>query len=450
MVDVPALKRWAKASRFRPVFEVGYRFLCRGQDILECRGSASRSSHRVFPWRAIKPAVTNRLAIPAKNSNGCAGSASNGSAVRDAAADGPARGPEETAVARKLQKFKKFLIVSTMVPFTRGGDRYMVSSLRDRLREWGYQVDSLLLPFSEDWRDIPKQLIALKMLRVESYGDRLITIRTPSYILNHPNKVCWFIHHHRGAFDLWNSPLRDLPDTPEGLAVRRLLAQSDNQGLTSSRRVYANSQVVADRLERFNQIKAPVLYPPLKSTEGLRCDRYGDYFFYPSRIAFIKRQELAVDAMRRVKSGVKLVIAGRPDSPQDSERMRRAVARSGAEDRITVLDHFISEQEKQDLMANALGCLYFPINEDSYGYVGLEASHSEKAIITMSDAGGVLELVVHGRNGLVVNPDAGSLAEAMDQLYEDRALAERMGAAARQRIDELEISWGRVIEAIVT
>ncbi|MGA2618642.1 MAG: glycosyltransferase family 4 protein [Thermoguttaceae bacterium] len=344
---------------------------------------------------------------------------------------------------------KKVLIVTTMVPFTRGGDRHMVDSLQVKFREYGHEVDLFLWPFSDDWAQIPKQLVALKLLHMEDYADRLIAVRTPSYIVNHPNKACWFIHHHRGAFDLWNTPMQGIPATPEGLAVRRLLARSDNEGLASAKRVYANSRVVADRLEKFNQIKAGVLYPPLKSTQGFYCDRYGDYMLYISRIASIKRQHVAVKAMQHVKSGVKLLIAGNPDTPVDRERIKTAVASSGAEARITVLDRFVSEREKQELLAHALGCLYFPLGEDSYGYVGLEASYSEKAIITTTDAGGVLELVEHGSNGLVVSPDAASLAQAMDQLYDDRAAAERMGKAARRRVDELGISWDHVIEALL-
>jgi glycosyltransferase involved in cell wall biosynthesis len=404
----------------------------------------------VLPEGDVSFLTRGKAEILADANHRLAGNEHARSAAGRLATGGPTAESGKTTVPRKGKRVKKVLIVSTMVPFTRGGDRHMVDSLQHWVREYGYQVDSLLLPFSDDWRDIPKQLVALKMLHVESYGDRLIVIRTPSYILNHPNKVCWFIHHHRGAFDLWDGPLRGLPDTPDGLAVRRLLARTDNQGLASAQRVYANSQVVADRLERFNQIKAPVLYPPLKSAAGFRCDRYGDYFFYPSRMALAKRQYLAVEAMKYVKSGVKLIVAGNPDTPHDRERMQNALARSGAEDRITILDRFISEQEKQDLMAGALGCLYFPINEDSYGYVGLEASHSEKAIITMTDAGGVLELVSHGRNGLVVEPDVTALAQAMDRLYEDRALAERMGKAAGERLNELGISWDHVIEALAT
>jgi glycosyltransferase involved in cell wall biosynthesis len=353
------------------------------------------------------------------------------------------------APAGPAKAAKKVLIVSTMVPFTRGGDRHMVDSLRQRLREYGHEADALLLPFSDDPAHIPAQLAALKLLHIENYADRVIAVRTPSYILKHPDKVCWFIHHNRGAFDLWNTKMQSLPGTPEGLAVRRLLVRADNEGLASSRRVFANSRVVAARLAKFNRIEAAVLYPPLKTTEGIRCERYGDYFFYPSRLSFIKRQHLAVEAMNHVKSGVRLVIAGNPDAPADRRRIANAVARSAAKERITVLDRFIGEREKQELMARALGCLYLPHGEDSYGYVSLEASYAEKAIVTTNDAGGVLELVVEGRNGLVVEPEASAVAAAMDRLYEDRCLAERMGQAARRRVDELDISWDRVIEALV-
>jgi glycosyltransferase involved in cell wall biosynthesis/SAM-dependent methyltransferase len=388
-------------------------------------------------------------------SNGHSSKHENNGQAFDVEGNGKAAKAEPSPIApcrrrgQAASASKRVLIVTTMVPFTRGGDRHMADSLRTKFREYGHDVDLIMLPFSDDWAQIPKQLIALKLLHLENYGDRLIAIRTPSYIINHPNKACWFIHHHRGAFDLWNSNMQSIPATPEGLEVRRLLARSDNEGLASAKRIYTNSRVVADRLEKFNQVQAEVLYPPLKTIEGFRCDEYGDYFFYGSRMGLIKRQHLAVQAMRHVKSGVKLVVAGNPDTPADRERIKKAVASSGAADRITVLDRFISEQEKQQLMANSLGCLYFPLGEDSYGYVGLEASYSAKAIITTTDSGGVLELVTHGRNGLVVNPDAASLARAMDQLYEDRAAAERMGKTARQRVDELNISWDHVIEALL-
>ena len=84
-----------------------------------------------------------------------------------------------------------------------------------------------------------------------------------------------------------------------------------------------------------------------------------------------------------------------------------------------------------------------------YGYPTLEAALSCKGAITTADSGGVLEFVQHGVNGIVAEPDAVSLADAMDRLYCDRALAARMGAMSMKRVEELQINWPRVVESLI-
>ena len=79
----------------------------------------------------------------------------------------------------------------------------------------------------------------------------------------------------------------------------------------------------------------------------------------------------------------------------------------------------------------------------------MEASHASKAIITVTDSGGVLELVQDGVNGFIAEPTAQSLAMAMDKLYLDRALAATMGANALKRLDEIHISWSHVLKRLL-
>ena len=53
----------------------------------------------------------------------------------------------------------------------------------------------------------------------------------------------------------------------------------------------------------------------------------------------------------------------------------------------------------------------------------------------VTDAGGSPELVEDGKSGFVVPPrDAKALAEAIEKLYRDADLRQRMGNAARERI----------------
>jgi len=62
----------------------------------------------------------------------------------------------------------------------------------------------------------------------------------------------------------------------------------------------------------------------------------------------------------------------------------------------------------------------------------------------------VLELVEHGRNGLVAEPDPVALAQAMDKLFRDRKLAEQYGQANFRRLSELNIEWDHVVTALTT
>ena len=83
-------------------------------------------------------------------------------------------------------------------------------------------------------------------------------------------------------------------------------------------------------------------------------------------------------------------------------------------------------------MAGCCGVLYLAYLEDSYGYVTLEAFHSGKPVITLSDCGGPLEVIEHGVNGLVAEPEPRALAEAMNRLWADRPAGKRMGDVRQQ------------------
>ncbi|HEV3079583.1 MAG TPA: glycosyltransferase family 4 protein [Gemmataceae bacterium] len=339
----------------------------------------------------------------------------------------------------------KVLLASTIVPFIEGGGTFIVDWLAEKLQEYGHQVDVFKIPFHPHPGVLLEQMLALRLLGVRGYGDRLIAIRMPIYLLEHPNKVLWFIHHHRSAYDLWGTQYNFFPRGREGDALRRSMIGADEQAFRSARAIFTNSKIVSERLREHNRLDSEVLYPPLLHPEQFRSTGYGDYLFYASRITSIKRQWLAVEAMNYVRSGVRLVIAGMPDTKLQGQRLRTTLQKCDKAERVTVLDRWISEEEKQRWYAGALGALYLPYMEDSYGYPCLEAFHAEKPVITCSDSGGTLELVEDGRTGLVAEPDPRSLAEAMDRLFEERQRAPALGRRGRERIAELGISWDHVI-----
>ncbi|QAY63393.1 FkbM family methyltransferase [Xylanimonas allomyrinae] len=339
----------------------------------------------------------------------------------------------------------RVILATTTIPHISGGDRLIVRWTAEELRARGHEVEEFYLPFPPSARYTLPALVGLRSTPFAGAGDRLIAVRWPAHILRHENKATWFIHHFRTLFDLWDSPYRDVPDNAEGYAYRDAIRRIDNLGLAESRDVFSNSNVVRDRLREYNDVEATPLLPPIGGdTTRFHTDAYGDYIFYPSRVAPIKRQLLAVEAMLYTQSGVKLVIGGLADEDYQ-EDIVRFVREHDLEGKVDLRLGWMPEDEKVDLLAGCLAVAYLPRDEDSYGYTSLEASHSRKAIVTVTDSGGALEFVRDGIEGRVVAPTPHALAAAFDALYEDRQAAERLGYASHDRRAALGITWDNVI-----
>ncbi|WP_322496688.1 glycosyltransferase family 4 protein, partial [Chloroflexus sp.] len=129
----------------------------------------------------------------------------------------------------------------------------------------------------------------------------------------------------------------------------------------------------------------------------------------------------------------------------DRDRLQRLAAELGLGERVTFRG-FVPDDELIDLYAHARAVYYAPVDED-YGFATVEAFGASRPVITTDDAGGVLEFVRHGENGLVSPPDPAAIAAHLDRLAADPAEAARLGCAGRPLVDA--ITWERVVQALV-
>jgi glycosyltransferase involved in cell wall biosynthesis len=288
-------------------------------------------------------------------------------------------------------------------------------------------------------------MLACRLMRVPGV-ERVIALKFPAYYVPHQNKVVWLLHQFRQAYDLWGTSLQGLPDSPEGREIRKSIVNADNSYLRDAKRIFTNSRITGARLKTFNGIDSEVLHPPLLSNEQFRCRDYGDYIFVPGRINEAKRQRLLIESLQHCRSDVKLVVAGKAETKADSDAIRLAIC--GLQERVLFIDRFITEEEKVDWFSSARATAYIPYDEDSYGYVTLESFLSRKAVVTCEDSGGIHELVKESVTGRVVAASPESLAEAMDDLYRDKAAARRLGEAGYDYAQQLNINWDRVIHAL--
>jgi glycosyltransferase involved in cell wall biosynthesis len=342
---------------------------------------------------------------------------------------------------------KTIVICAVQAPFIVGGAEILVSELRNHLSRRGFKVDVCNVPFK--WypvSEIVRQALAWRLLDLtESNGeavDLVIPTKFPSFLVRHPRKVCWLFHQHREAYDLYGTDYCSFTDSPEDAQVLEAIRTMDQTALGEARKIFTISQNVANRLEEWNGLPGEALYPPPHHLGRYRRERYGDFLFYAGRLDRLKRLDLALDAMKRVKTKVRLKIAG--TGPLEGE-LRKQIARLGIADRVELLG-FVPEEELIALYSQCRAAYYAPVNED-YGYVTVESFLSEKPVLTTTDAGGPLEFVTHGENGIVAAPEAGAVAAGMDALFEAREPSLReMGRRGLARVQG--ITWDVVIDRL--
>lgn len=343
----------------------------------------------------------------------------------------------------------KIAVVNTSAPFVRGGAEHLADSLLRAIERHGHQAEHVKVPLR--WSTpsaIAESMLAAASLRIPE-ADRVIALKFPGYLIPHPNKVIWLLHQFRQVYELWGTPLQGLPDGAESSALRRAIRAADERAFSEAKAVYCNSAVTARRLQRYNGVRGSVMLAPHGDATAFRSGPVGDYILSFGRITSAKRQYLLVEALQYAGSRTKIVIAGAPEAPEDLQRLRDEVDRLGIGPRVELIPRFVTDEEKVALLSNARAVAYLPVDEDSYGYITAEAMLSGKPVITCADSGGILELVEDGRTGLVCDPNAQSLGEAIGRLSRDVHLVEALGRAARERIEQLDLSWDRTVERLL-
>ncbi|MBN1483374.1 MAG: glycosyltransferase family 4 protein [Chloroflexia bacterium] len=343
---------------------------------------------------------------------------------------------------------KRILICAVQVPFARGGAELLVDGLLEALREHGHQVEVVQIPFAwaPDKRSIVKGCLVWRLLDLERVNeqsvDQVICTKFPSYVVRHPQKVVWLVHQHRQAYDWYGSSYSDFGYRQEDREVRQVIQRIDRRCLGEARRIYTISNNVSHRLAHYNGLRSTPLYPPSRYRQQLRPGPYGDYVLSLGRLDRAKRVDLLLQAMVHVSAPLRCVVAGTGAEGPALERLAR---QEGLSERVEFAG-YVDEPTLVSLYAGARAVFYAPVDED-YGFATVEAFQAQKPVVTTDDAGGVLEFVQHRQSGLVSPPEPAAIAAHLEELAADAALAERLGRAGHERVQD--ITWERVVRALV-
>jgi glycosyltransferase involved in cell wall biosynthesis len=185
-------------------------------------------------------------------------------------------------------------------------------------------------------------------------------------------------------------------------------------------RFVANSAHVANRIRRYYNRVATIVYPPVDTVFfHPAASTPGSHFLIVSALVPYKRIELAIDACER--AGAPLRIVG------DGPDRRRLEARAGRN--VTMLGR-LGDEAIRDEYRRALAVL-LPGEED-FGIVPVEAHACGRPVVALA-RGGALETVIDGENGILFDePDADALAAALDRAARTRFDPARIAAGAQR------------------
>jgi glycosyltransferase involved in cell wall biosynthesis len=177
----------------------------------------------------------------------------------------------------------------------------------------------------------------------------------------------------------------------------------------------------------------------------------GHRLLFVGRLVERKGVAYLLEAVSRLRAArdVRLVVVG--DGPLRPELERRA-ARLGLEGHVEFLG-FVSDERLRSEYATCDICVLPAVRDtkgdvEGLGVVLIEALLHRRPVVA-SDSGGITDIVIDGRTGLLVPPgDADALAAALARLMDDPREAARLAREGHDFVTE-RFGWDRIIDDLV-
>ncbi len=215
--------------------------------------------------------------------------------------------------------------------------------------------------------------------------------------------ICYCHTPMRYAWDLEEQYTEDL-DPIRRWGAKAILRYLRGWDLSATSRVdhfIANSNFVAQRIERIYKRKATVIYPPVSTEKFYLSENKEDYYITVSRLVPYKRIDLMIEAFKALPHR-KLIVVG--DGPEMNRLKKMAPSNVEMKGRQ-------SDAAVASLLSRAKGFIFAA--EEDFGIAPVEAEASGTPVIAYGK-GGVLESVISGKTGVFFqDPTANSLVEAI-------------------------------------
>lgn len=350
----------------------------------------------------------------------------------------------------------KVLQLAKYYPPERGGIEAIVQELTIGLNRAGWSTD--VLCSHRQWRSAEGRADGARVVRAGAMGTLLSTAVAPA-LLEHAERMLpayGIVHVHMpnplAALAVWRS-------RPAGRVVvhwhsdvinqkwsrlayeplqQWLLARADSIIVTSQAYAEASPPLQAWR-QKLAIIPLGIgdtaSRPDPARIESLRAAWGGRRIVFSiGRIVTYKGYDVLIEAAARLPPDVVVLVGG--DGPRLASH-RAQVTRLGLDDKVHFLGSLTDDELILHHQAADVFCMPSLTRAEAFGVAQLEAMRAARPVVCSAIDGSGLPWVTQDEaTGLTVTPGSpDALADALCRLLDDRALAERLGRAARLRFE---------------
>jgi len=362
----------------------------------------------------------------------------------------------------------RVLHVGKFYPPAPGGMERVVQLLCENERP---EVDSVVLAANtsphtvrEVWHGVPVTRVA-SVASIGSVGIcptfPAVLARTPRDItvIHEPNPaalVSDWITRGRGPLVVWFHSEVVRARWKYNILYRPFLRRA----LTRADRIVVSSPRLADHARELADFRSKCVVIPfgidverLEATPAVTAraaqivaEHPGPRVLFIGRLVPYKGVDVLIDAMASVPRATALILG---DGPLRSELAARAAA-SGVAGRV----RFLGALPDAEVVAHLHACDVFVLpsvsRQETFGVAQLEAMACGRPVVSTDLETGVPWVNQHEVTGLVVPPgNSERLSDALGTLLSDEALRNRLGAAARERV-EREFTTERMAQRTVS
>ncbi len=216
------------------------------------------------------------------------------------------------------------------------------------------------------------------------------------------------------------------------------------------------SQTVLEDLDKSGS-KVPVIYSPhplfdnygsrIPREEALKkfdLDPGNSYLLFFGFVRPYKGLDLLLEAFgdpRLRDRKIKLIVAG--EFYESDSTYKAIIKKHSLENDVIIYDRFIKNEEIPSVFSLA-DLVVQPYRSATQSGVTQIAFHFEKPLL-VTDTGGLKEIVTDGKCGYVVNPDPGSIADAIVDFFENKRKTQFVKGVAEEKE---KFTWNRMTDSI--